>query len=333
MPSTEDESISSPSCGVGRAQAQVRHLERRRRALLDDRRLADVQLVEAAHLHVELHRAPAHAVGDREAAQNRRDAEDDAQRLQRRAGEVLPHLHPGVADALAEGPVEHRRLSAASGSLISPSMISTWRCAMAAIERSCVTMMIVLPWRWRSTKSSSTSWPVFWSSAPVGSSASSRAGLLASARAIATRWRCPPESAAGRTFAFSGMPTRSSSSCARCAPLLARDAGVEHRQLDVADDGRLREQVVLLEDEADLLVADRRELAPGEPFHALAVEGVGSARRLVQAAQDRHERGLAGARRADQRDELAALDLEVDAPQRVDRGAVGAERLCQADWV
>jgi hypothetical protein len=61
----------------------------------------------------------------------------------------------------------------------------------------------------------STSWPVCESSAPVGSSASSIAGLFASARATATRWRCPPESADGSDFAFSGMPTFSSSSRAR----------------------------------------------------------------------------------------------------------------------
>ena len=35
------------------------------------------------------------------------DAEDDAERLEGRAGEVLPHLHPGVVDAFAEGAVEH----------------------------------------------------------------------------------------------------------------------------------------------------------------------------------------------------------------------------------
>ena len=66
----------------------------------------DVQLVEAAHLHVELHRALAHAVGDGEPAEHRGDAEDHAERLQDRAREVLAHLDPGVAEAFAEGAVE-----------------------------------------------------------------------------------------------------------------------------------------------------------------------------------------------------------------------------------
>ena len=40
--------------------------------------------------------------------------------------------------------------------------------------------------------------PLFESRLPVGSSASRIDGLLTSARAIATRWRCPPDSSLGR---------------------------------------------------------------------------------------------------------------------------------------
>ena len=42
------------------------------------------------------------------------------------------------------------------------------------------------------------SWPVFESRLPVGSSASRIDGLLTRARAIATRWRWPPDSSLGR---------------------------------------------------------------------------------------------------------------------------------------
>ena len=45
------------------------------------------------------------------------------------------------------------------------------------------------------------------STAPVGSSASSRRGSLASARATATRWRSPPDSCEGRWSARSASPT------------------------------------------------------------------------------------------------------------------------------
>src|SRR3990167_1276532 len=52
---------------------------------------------------------------------------------------------------------------------------------------------------------------------PVGSSASTQAGCVTSARAIATRWRSPPESSAGRWCRRSPRPTRVSISAARCA--------------------------------------------------------------------------------------------------------------------
>src|SRR5919108_180559 len=58
--------------------------------------------------------------------------------------------------------------------------------------------------------------PVSESSAPVGSSASSRRGSFASARAIATRWRSPPESTGGCASARRASPTSASSSSARC---------------------------------------------------------------------------------------------------------------------
>src|SRR5205085_5769534 len=44
---------------------------------------------------------------------------------------------------------------------------------------------------------------------PVGSSASRIDGSFTSARAIATRWRCPPESSLGRCSMRSPSPTRS----------------------------------------------------------------------------------------------------------------------------
>ena len=55
------------------------------------------------------------------------------------------------------------------------------------------------------------------SSAPVGSSAKSSAGSFASARAMATRCFCPPESSFGSWLARSLMPTWASSSFARFA--------------------------------------------------------------------------------------------------------------------
>ncbi len=113
------------------------------------------------------------------------------------------------------------------------------------------------------------------------------------------------------------------------AALAARHAGVEHGQLDVAHDRRLGQQVVLLEDEAHLLVADRRQLGAAQALDLLAVEREAAAGGPVEAAEDRHQRALAGTRRPDQRHELAARDVEIDSAQSVHRGAVGAVDLFQ----
>ena len=69
---------------------------------------------------------------------------------------------------------------------------------------------------------------------PVGSSAITSGGSLASARAIAARCCWPPESAAGSLSAWSAIPTRSSSSSARGGALRGGTRACEvHRQHDV----------------------------------------------------------------------------------------------------
>ena len=80
-------------------------------------------------------------------------------------------------------------------------------------------MMIAMPSRdWRSSSSARICACTVTSSAVVGSSAISNLGSLASAIAIITRWRMPPENSCGnwstRRFG-SGIPTRSSNSTAR----------------------------------------------------------------------------------------------------------------------
>ena len=67
-----------------------------------------------------------------------------------------------------------------------------------------------------SSRNSAMIWaPVFWSSAPVGSSASRMDGFPTIARAIATRCCCPPDSWLGRWSIRSASPTRSSIASAR----------------------------------------------------------------------------------------------------------------------
>ena len=66
-----------------------------------------------------------------------------------------------------------------------------------------------------SPRSSSRDAPVALSRLPVGSSASTIAGSPASARAIATRWRSPPDSCVGRDLSLCPSPTRRSAQAAR----------------------------------------------------------------------------------------------------------------------
>ncbi len=82
------------------------------------------------------------------------------------------------------------------------------RSAYRAISGSWVTMMIVRPRRFRSASTSMIWTPVWESRLPVGSSQSRIAGSFTSARAIATRCCCPPESSFGRWVAIaSSIPT------------------------------------------------------------------------------------------------------------------------------
>src|SRR5919201_5892774 len=107
---------------------------------------------------------------------------------------------------------------------------------------------------------------------------------------------------------------------ARTLPTLARrDPAVEQRQLDVLERTRPREQVEHLEHEADLGVAHAGQLIARQSRHVLAVEPVTAAGRTIETAEQVHEGRLARARRSHDRDELARLDRDGDAAQRVHR--------------
>ena len=99
------------------------------------------------------------------------------------------------------------------------------------------------------------------------------------------------------------------------APLLRAQAGVDQRQLHVVQRGGAGQQVERLEDEADLLVPDPGERVVAQLRHPVAVEPVLAARRAVEAADQVHQRGLAGARRSHDRDELVLPDRDVHAAE------------------
>jgi hypothetical protein len=95
-------------------------------------------------------------------------------------------------------------------------------------------------------------------------------------------------------------------------------AVVDEGQLDVMQGGGAGEQVEGLEDEADLLVADAGELIVVELGDVVTVEPVAALRRRVEAAEEVHQRGFAGAGGSHDGDVLVVLDADVDALESVD---------------
>src|SRR5258707_354166 len=79
-----------------------------------------------------------------------------------------------------------------------------------------------------------------------------------------------------------------------------------------SDRRQRRQQVEELEDEADLVAADSREVVVGQPGERFAVDADLAGRGTVEAADQIEERRLAGAGRSDNREHLAARDREAD---------------------
>ena len=170
-----------------------------------------------------------------------------------------------------------------------------------------VTSTMVLPVR---CQISSSEWliasRVMASSAPNGSSISSTLGSSARARAIATRWRMPPESSFGRLWPASPRPTRASMACAALAQLGPRQRLVAdaEQQGGVVARGLPGQQIGVLEHQPDLPA-----FAPPRPGTRPLSDTVP----LVGVDETRHglqQRALAAAGRADQRHEGALLDRE-----------------------
>ena len=97
-----------------------------------------------------------------------------------------------------------------SSRIAPPSMKMTRLATSRAKPISCVTTAIVIPSSARERIRSSTSPTISGSSAEVGSSKSMTSGCIISARTMAMRCFCPPESMAGNVSALSGRPMRAS---------------------------------------------------------------------------------------------------------------------------
>ena len=120
---------------------------------------------------------------------------------------------------------------------IRPSSTCTWRRIRAAMAWSWVTTTIVVPASFSSSSRPRIAAPVAESRLPVGSSASTIAGAPATARAIATRCRSPPDSWVGRAGSLRPSPTRRSAAAAAsrraasAAPAYSRPSATLSRTL------------------------------------------------------------------------------------------------------
>jgi len=104
--------------------------------------------------------------------------------------------------------------------------------------------------------------------------------------------------------------------------------------LDVAHGGEGGEEVEALEDEADAGAAEPGAIGVGEAGELDAADGDGAGGGGGEAAEDVEEGGFAGAGRADDGDELAGLDGEVDVAESGDlelAGAVGFAEVARDD--
>jgi len=103
------------------------------------------------------------------------------------------------------------------------------------------------------------------------------------------------------------------------------DVAVGERNVEVLVDREVIEQVIALEHEPDVLLVEPRAILRRELVYRLIEEVVLAGPRAVVHADDVQERGLAGAGRPHDGDELAVLHIEVDAAQHV--RAAGAVRV------
>ena len=194
-------------------------------------------------------------------------------------------------------------------------MTSTRSATRIASGMLWVTMTIVVPVRsCRRSNSRLKRSRVRASRALNGSSRRSTSGARARDRAIAARWRIPPESWTGLSAAAPVEADEIEQLREPRGPARGRPAGQLERIGDVVRDGPPREEARLLEDEPDPRIRLDDRAAVERDRAALGGE---------QARGDAQERRLAAAVRADQRDDLAAGHVERQAVEG-DRGSAGA---------
>jgi 3-hydroxyisobutyrate dehydrogenase-like beta-hydroxyacid dehydrogenase len=242
------------------------------------------------------------------------------------AGHVIKLLNNFIGQAICTATAE----AFAVGQRAGVDLHST-RWQRAARVLSCVTSTKAVPRSRASCSiSANTASAVLRSRLPVGSSASTQAGCVTSARAMATRWRSPPDNCAGWWSSRAARPTAAehlarSGLCAGHA--VAADA---QRHGHVVQRGELGQQVVELVDEAQVPVAPGALLGRAQrgevAAHQLHAAGAGR----VQPAQQVQQRALARARRAHDGQRFARRHLQATPCSTATSSAAFGEALVQA---
>ena len=175
-----------------------------------------------------------------------------------------------------------------------------------------------MPPAWSLSRSATISAPEALSRFPVGSSARTRPGRVTTARARQTRCFSPPESWSGRWPLRGERPTESRASAARARRSAAGTPARTSGKRDVLERRHPRDEVERLEDEADPLAPEPRELVVGEARDLAPLEAVRARGRPVEAAEEGEERRLPRARGAHDRDVLPCRDRERHVAKGVD---------------
>ena len=148
--------------------------------------------------------------------------------------------------------------------------------------------------------------PVSWSSAAVGSSQTSRRGSWTRARAIATRCMLAAGELAGQALSLLAHPERRPGPRRPCSTARSlRPAGDHQRDRRVLGGRERGQEVVLLEDEADVPGPEPRPVPVAHRRDLVAEDRHRRPRRVENAGDHRQQGRLAAARRADDQRHLA----------------------------
>ena len=134
-----------------------------------------------------------------------------------------------------------------------------------------------------------------------GSSKRKSFGVRTMARPMATRWRWPPESSAGRRASSGSSESMREAVATRSSMVACGGAGLLEAEGHVVAHGQVRVERVGLEDHGDLALGGGGGVDPPAVDQDVAGGGV------LEAGDDAQERRLAAAGGADEDAELAVL--------------------------